>query len=336
MEIERGTRPTDMPEHVLPDLAPTPRMPAKIEDLGRRNLRAGVWRLADPKISLASMASITLGACLAAKDGSLSSLWLAVTVLGIFAIEIAKNASGEIIDFDSGADLDVAAEDRSPFSGGKRVLVDGLLSRGQTKAIAAAAYLAGIAAGLAIVALRDTRVLWLGLAGVACAFFYHAPPLKLSYRGLGELAVALCYGPLIAVGTYLVQRGDVTTQSVYASLPLGLLIAAFLWINEFPDYQADRGAGKRNLVVLLGRRRARWVFMGIVGAAGVGTFLLPFLGLPRASWLGGIALAPGAIASVILVLYPETTPRIIPAQKLTLLSFLLMALGTGAGALLGG
>lgn len=325
-----------MLERVTPDLAPPPRAPAKAEELGRRDFRAGLWRLADPKISLASMASITLGSCLAAKDGSLSPLWLAVTVLGIFAIEIAKNASGEIFDFDSGADLDVAAGDRSPFSGGKRVLVDGLLSRGQAKAIAAAAYLAGIAAGLAIVALRDTRVLWLGLAGVACAYFYHAPPLKLSYRGLGELAVALCYGPLIAVGTYLVQRGGVSPQTVYASLPLGLLIGAFLWINEFPDYPADRGAGKRNLVVLLGRRRARWVFPGIVAAAGSGIVFLPFLGLPRTAWLGGIALVPAAVASALLVLYPETTARIIPAQKLTLLSFLLMALGTGAGALLGG
>ena len=325
-----------MVDPLQPGLDSTPRLAADLGDLRRPDFRVGVWRLADPKISLASMASITLGSCLAAKDGGLSPLWLAVTVLGIFALEIAKNASGEIFDFDSGADLDVAAEDRSPFSGGKRVLVDGLLTRGQTKTIAAAAYLAGIAAGLAIVALRDVRVLWLGLAGVACAFFYHAPPLKLSYRGWGELAVALCYGPLIAVGTYLVQRRDVTAQAVYASLPLGLLVAAFLWINQFPDYLADRRAGKRNLVVILGRRRARWVFAGIVAAAGAGIFLLPFLGLPRTSWLGGIALVPGVVASAVLVLYPETTARIIPAQKMALLSFLLMALGTGAGAVLGG
>ncbi len=166
---------------------------------------SGFWRLADPKISLASMASIFLGACAAAAAGAIDFSWLAVTVIGVFAIEVAKNAWGEIFDFDSGADLAIAPEDRSPFSGGKRVLVDGLLTRGQTIAISAVSYAIGITAGLAIVLWREPAVFWIGVLGVFCAFFYHAPPAKLSYRGLGELAVAICYGPLVCVGSYLVQ-----------------------------------------------------------------------------------------------------------------------------------
>lgn len=164
---------------------------------------------------------------------------MALTVLGIFFIEIAKNASGEVFDFDSGTDLAVAAEDRSPFSGGKRVLIDALLTRRQTISIAAVSYLIGIAAGLVIVAYREPQILWLGVVGVALAYFYHAPPFKLSYRGLGELAVGLCYGPLITSGTYLVQLGTVTLEPILVSTLLGLLIAAFLWINEFPDYRVQ-------------------------------------------------------------------------------------------------
>ena len=175
------------------------------------NLRAGIWRLADPKISLASMASIFLGACAAAAAGPLHLGWLAATVLGIFAIEVAKNASGEIFDFDSGADLAVQANERTPFSGGKRVLVDGLLTRAQTKTIAALCYLLGSAAGLAIVIWREPAVLYVGVIGLLCAFFYQAPPVKLSYRDLGEITVAICYGPLISLGTYLVQRGEISS-----------------------------------------------------------------------------------------------------------------------------
>ena len=199
-------------------------------------------------------------------------------MLGVFGVEVGKNASGEWVDFDSGTDLAVADRDRTPFSGGKRVLVDRLLTRGQTKAVAAAAYAVSVAAGLAIVAFREPRVLWLGVVGVACAFFYHAPPVKLSYRGLGELAVALCYGPLIAAGTYLVQRGSVSREVVWLSLPLGALIASFLWINEFPDHDADRGAGKRTLVVRLGRRAASRVFALIVALAYVAVAALPRVG----------------------------------------------------------
>ena len=296
---------------------------------------AGLWRLADPKISLASMASLFLGACAAGREGPLSPLWLSLTVLGIFFLEVAKNASGELFDLDSGTDLAVAPEDRSLFSGGKRVLVDGLLTRGQTKAIAAVSYLLGILTGLAIVGGRERDVLWVGLAGVACAYFYHAPPLKLSYRGLGELAVAICYGPLICAGTYLVQRGRISSDVLLLSVPLGLLIAAFLWINEFPDYRADLGAGKRTLVVLLGRRRASRVFAWILSASTVLLALLPWAGLPPTVLFGLLGIVPGMVASRIVLHSPERSSSLIPAQALTLASFLLMALGSGLGLMLG-
>ena len=299
------------------------------------NFWLGLWRLADPKISLASFAGMFLGACAAARDGELSWRWLLLTVLGIFCLEVAKNASGEIVDFDSGTDLAVKPEDRSPFSGGKRVLVDRLLNRRQTIAIAAVAYLLGIVAGLIIVVYREPRVLWLGVAGVACAYFYHAPPLRFSYRGLGELAVGLCYGPLITSGTYLVQRGAITLEVVLVSLVLGLLIAAFLWINEFPDYQADLQSGRRNLVVKLGRpRAARW-FVVIVVVAAVFLILLPSFGVAVGVWLGAVFVVPAAIACVILLRYPWVTRREVPAQAMTLLAFVLYALGAGVGLLSG-
>ncbi len=292
---------------------------------------SGVWRLADPKISLASMASMFLGASVAARDGPLAPGWLALTVFGIFAIEVAKNASGETIDFRTGADLAVAVKDRSPFSGGKRVIVDALLTPGQTAVVAGVAYLLGIAAGLLIVALRTPDILWVGVAGVACAFFYHAPPLKLSYRGLGELAVGLCYGPLIASGTYLVQRGRGSPEVTLVSMPLGLMIAAFLWINEIPDCEADRQAGKHTLVVRLGRRRAGQVFAGLVAVAYAMLLLLPVGGVALGVWLGLIGVVPGIRAARTLLSYPADTAHVIPAQAGTLLSFVLMALGTGTG-----
>lgn len=296
-------------------------------------LGEGIWRLADPKISLASMASMLLGACIAASLGRLSAGWLALTVLGIFCIEVAKNASGEVFDYDSGTDLNVRPEDRSPFSGGKRVMVDGLLTRGQTWAVAGASYLLGALAGIAISAWREPAVLPLGALGVAIAFAYHAPPVKLSYRGLGELAVGLAYGPLICGGTILVQRGELPAWATLASLPLGVLIAAFLWANEFPDYASDREAGKRTLVVRLGRRRAGNVFAALVAAALVFTALLPLLGAPRGVLLGLFAGIPAVAAARTLRAHPYDTPRVVPAQARTLISFLVYAVAAGAGIL---
>ena len=126
------------------------------------NVGAGVWRLSDPKISLASIASMTLATGAATRAGDLSSAWLALTVLGVLAIEIAKNASGEVVDWDSGVDVAVRADERTPFSGGKRVIVDGFLTRAQTLRVAAVAYATGIAIGVVIATLREPRVWLLG------------------------------------------------------------------------------------------------------------------------------------------------------------------------------
>jgi 1,4-dihydroxy-2-naphthoate polyprenyltransferase len=298
-----------------------------------RRFWIGFWRLADPKISLASLASMLLGALVAARDGPLHPGWLALTVLGIVAIEVAKNASGEIFDYESGTDQAVAPEDRSPFSGGKRVLVDRLLTRRETAVISVGAYLAGVVAGLWIVGAREPRILWIGLTGLASAYFYHAPPLRLSYRGLGELAVAICYGPLIAVGTYLVQRGQVAREIVLPSLSLGLLIAAFLWINEFPDYAADLASGKRTLVTRLGRKKASRAFAALVAIAFGWLAALPWLGLSPGVWAGFVAAAPAIAAVRRLWTRFEQTPEVIPAQTRTLQTFLLFALATGLGLL---
>jgi 1,4-dihydroxy-2-naphthoate octaprenyltransferase len=303
-------------------------------EVPRSSFAAGLWRLADPKISLASFSAMFLGACAAGRDGPLSSLWLLLTVLGIFAIEVAKNASGDIFDFDSGTDLAVGPEDRSPFSGGKRVLVDGLLTRRQTAGIAAVAYALGIAAGLAIAAFREPRVLALGVLGVAAAFFYHAPPLRLSYRGIGEITVGLCYGPLLTAGTYLVQRGEIPREVLWISLPLGMMIADFLLINEFPDASADAQSEKRTVVVRLGRRRASVLFALVAATAFSLLLCLPLLGVERGVWLGMVGVIPAIRAGRLLRAHPEQTPQVVPAQALTLLSFLLLSLGCGLGLVL--
>jgi 1,4-dihydroxy-2-naphthoate octaprenyltransferase len=295
----------------------------------------GLWRLADPKISLASLASVALGTMAAAAVGPIHFGWLAATLAAVLAIEVAKNASGEVFDFDSGTDLAVRPEDRTPFSGGKRVLVDRLLTRRQTIAIAAVGYAIGIVIGAAITKLRSPDVYWLGVAGVACAYFYHAPPFRLSYRGLGELAVAICYGPLICMGTYLVQRQRLDVVPVSLSVPLGLLVAAFLWVNEFPDYEADRAAGKNTLVVRLGRRRAAFAFCLLVGVAFAIAALLPLFRLaPIATWIGMIALIPAIAACRRVLRNPENTASIVPAQRDALLSFVVFAAGAGLGLLL--
>lgn len=297
-----------------------------------RNFLAGFWRLADPKITLASMASIFLGACLSAAYGEIHPGWLAAIILGFFAIEVAKNASGDIYDFET--DMAVAQDDRTDFSGGKRVLVDGLLSRSQTWAIAIVFYALGIATGVAIVFFREPLAVWPGIIGLVLAWSYNGPPGRFAYRGLGELDVAICYGPLICISTYLILLGEVTRDVVLVSIPLGILIAAFLWVNEFPDYEADRKVQKRNLIVRLGRHRASRLLPLIQGSAFLMVALLPLAGLPRSIWLGELAIIPAAWVAIRVRQDPEQCYRHAPVSAGALVSFLLLSLGMGTGLIL--
>jgi 1,4-dihydroxy-2-naphthoate octaprenyltransferase len=294
----------------------------------------GFWRLADPKISLASFAGMAMAALFALADSGFAPGWLVLTVLGVLCIEVGKNALGEVVDYDSGTDQAVVPADRSPFSGGKRVLVDGLLTRGQCRAITGIFFITGITIGLLIVALRDSRVLSFGLVGVALAWYYHGGSIRLAYRGLGELAVAIAYGPLVVCGTYLVQTGQFSAPLIYASLTLGLLVAAFLWINQFPDYTADMATGKRNLVVRLGRESSVKVYVVMIVAAYMLLVLtaMYFEGASGMLW-GLVGIIPAIFAVVRLWANPGETSRIIPAQAASLASFLIMALGSGTGYL---
>ena len=298
---------------------------------------AGLWRLADPKISITSAASMSIGAALAAGHPHFSWAWLLVLGLAMFCMEVAKNAWGDVYDYDSGTDLAVKPEDRTDFSGGKRVLVDGILTRRQTWAIAFGFAFAGLALGALMVFGREPALFWLGAVGLVLGWSYHGPPLQLAYRGLGELDVVICYGPIIALSTYVLMTGQYAADPVWLAVPLGVLIAAFLWVNEFPDYQADLGAGKNNIVARLGKRRAARL-LPLIYLAGFATLaVLPVLtGMSAAILLGFLAAPAAAMACYWTWRDPESFHRHKPVQPAALLAFVLYSIGATVGVLVGG
>ncbi len=299
-------------------------------------VRQGVWRLADPKISITSVAAMLVGVAPAIRSDQVSPAWLVVTALSLFCMEVAKNAWGDVIDYDSGTDLAVRPENRTTFSGGKRVIVDKLLTRRQTWAVAALFGGAGLVLGAVIVVWREPLALLIGVIGTVLAWSYHGPPLKLAYRGLGELDVAVCYGPLIVLGTYLVQTHALSWPVFWLSIPLGLLIAAFLWVNEFPDYEADVGAGKRNMVARLGRQAASRVLPWIYAVAFALMAGLPWLAaVPRLAWLGFLALPFAALVCWHVWRQPEDFYRSKPVQPMALAAFNAYAIGVAAGVIWG-
>ena len=194
-------------------------------------------------------------------DGGL----VALALLGLACVHLGTNMTNDAWDFRSGNDLHV--RHLNPFAGGGRVLLRGVLNPRTHLAVALGFLVAGSLIGLYLVSRAGLPLLALGILGVAFAYFYVGPPLRLAYHGVGEIAVGVAFGPVTVLGTYFVAAGTFDPPAVVLSLTLGLLVAGVLWINEVPDIPADSAVGKRTLVVRLGVARSTVVFGGIVLAA---------------------------------------------------------------------
>ena len=289
----------------------------------------GLFRLVDPKIALASLVPFLVGLGLARSQGYAIPATIAISAFAaIFLVEVGKNAINDLIDFRSGADSAVTEDERSPFSGGKRVLIDGLLTQRDLVFIAWIAMLGAGVLGLRVALATTPALLLLGAAAAAVAVAYSIPPFKLSYRGLGEAAVFLTYGPGIVIGSVLLFGGRITGDVLAAAVSLGLIIANVLFINEMPDERADRSAGKNTLVVRLGRHHATDVF----GYVFVAAFALPLVMFLAGGHVALIGLLAGVIPADFAVwsLRAERVKPPVAAQTATLLAYVV----SGAGILI--
>ena len=188
-----------------------------------------------------------------------------LTLLGASLIQIATNMLNDYFDFKSGNDLQV--KHQNPFAGGGRVLTAGLIKPSTHLLVSSICLVVGCLIGFYFIYMFGlTQLFWLGLVGVVSSYFYVGPPFKLAYRGVGEFIVGLNFGPIMVLGAYYVQTGPLNMSLVplLASIPIGLLIAAVLWINEFPDMDADGAVGKRTLVLRLGYSKSVGVYMGLI------------------------------------------------------------------------
>jgi 1,4-dihydroxy-2-naphthoate octaprenyltransferase len=275
----------------------------------------------------ATIVPVLLGSALAWHDGYFHLGFFVLTLLGAVAFHAATDVINDYGDHKSGNDE--INQELTPFSGGSRVIQERILTAGQMLRLALVFYAIGITIGLFLAAVRGLPIFWIGLIGLALSALYTVPRVGLSYlgHGLGELAVGLGFGPVMVGGAYYVQAQRFTPQMWYASLPVGLLITAVLYINEFPDYLADKAAGKHTLIVKLGRRSSVpgyvILMLGTYGAiaGGVALELLPwpvliaFLTLP---------LAMRGIRG--LRQFHDQTPKLIPSNALTIQVHLLTGL----------
>ncbi|MFH1729838.1 MAG: 1,4-dihydroxy-2-naphthoate octaprenyltransferase [Pseudomonadota bacterium] len=193
------------------------------------------------------------------------NIWIFLaTLLGCIFMHGGANIMNDYFDTLSGADSNNAK--RTIFSGGSAVIISGEVTKEKMRNLAIIMYILGSLCGMFLMYKASNLwyvVLILGLIGFLLGFFYTSPPLKIIYRGFGELAIFIAFGPLICFGTYFVQTLELSFVPILISIPIGLLITMVLWINQFPDIEADSKVNKNNWVVRLGLEKSKDIYLAI-------------------------------------------------------------------------
>ncbi len=277
------------------------------------------WRAFRFHYSSASFMPGILGTMIAwTTDGEFHAGYFLLVMLGLVLNHLALNMTDDYYDFRHLVDV-FADDNENPYTGGSGTLSSGLIQPDEMRRVFTAFYVVAIGIGFFLGLTRGIFVLVLLAIGFFCAFFYTAPPIKFGYRGLGEVAQLICFGPAIGLGAYFVQAQRISWEAFWGTLPFGIMLFSMITINEIPDYFEDRKGGKRNLVVRLGREKGVRLFvvsllaayaaivagviLGKVPAPGLISLLtLPIayktISILRASYQDRVKLAPANLGMI--------------------------------------
>jgi 1,4-dihydroxy-2-naphthoate octaprenyltransferase len=270
-----------------------------------------------------SLMPVAVVAALVSFRGAWQGLWYVfLTALGVAGLHTGGNLINDYYDSFGSDPINRYA---TPFSGGSRVIQNQEFSAGFIRNLAFACLGLGVVCGLVLMYNGRPWVPFLGLFGLAAAYLYSASPVQLMSKGLGELTIFLAFGPVLSLGAYYAISGRLAPEGFFVGLPLAFVITAILWINEFPDLEADTAAAKEHLVARLGLKRARLVYAGLM--------LAPFLSLPflieifnfPSHLFGSLVALPLAVQAVRRSWQTSPTEEeFVPIQALTIKTHFLL------------
>lgn len=209
---------------------------------------------ARPKTLPAAFSSVMLGASIAYNDGYFSSLNTAIALICAILFQIGSNYVNDLYDYFKGADL-------NRKSGPTRAVTSGIITVEEMKKAIIIVFALSFVLGLYLVYDKGWIAFVIGILSIISAIAYTAGPFPLAYNGLGELFVFIFFGIFGVNGAYYINTGQFSSESLILSIPLGLLIANILVVNNYRDYEEDKINLKKTLAVRFGKRFALFQYI---------------------------------------------------------------------------
>lgn len=288
------------------------------------------WQAVQPHSFPASLVPVLLGSVIAWTQfgGSVNLGLFFLTLLGVLAIHAATNMSNDYVDFHRGVD-DLPRELVTPFTGGSRVLPEGLVKSSRHRQVFLGLYGVGAAIGVLLAFLMPEGwvILVIGWLFGPLALLYTYPPLALQYRGLGEGLVGIVFGPVLVFGSFFVQASVFVWEPLLVSVPLGLTVAAFLLINEMPERETDPRGGKKTVPAKLSLKGSMRLFAVLMGVAFAWIVLMALLQVLPILVLLALLASPLAFKAINILRRSEGRyPEHIGANALTIQTSLAVGL----------
>jgi 1,4-dihydroxy-2-naphthoate octaprenyltransferase len=283
-----------------------------------------------PQFLLLSVVLAFLGTCIAWYDGSFHLGYALLAFVGLLLAHISVNVLNDYFDYKSGIDLETK---RTPFSGGSGILPTAQLTPRQVFWLGMGSFLLIIPIGVYFVIVSGWLLLPLLVVAAICVLLYTPILTKL---GWPEWAPGVGLGALPILGTYFVQTSAYTMPAVIASIPSGILVHNLLLLNEFPDTEADRKAGRKTLPIAIGRRKASWVYSALTVAVYLWIIGGVLAGQMPAFSLLGLLTLPLAIKAIQGALNNEAMTKLVPGMANNVFVVLLTQLLMGIGYILAG
>lgn len=298
--------------------------------------QGALWlRMTRPGFLVITVVGVVLGLATAhAVTADFDAPKAVITLLLALLAHAGANVLNDYHDALNGADA-ANRQGLLPFSGGSRLIQDGVVTVSATHRLGWALTGLMVAGGIWLAWHSGTGLWVIGAAGLLLGWAYSAPPLALMSRGLGEPGVALAWW-LVVVGADYTQQGAFSALPMVLGVGYGLLVANILLINGFPDAPADAQVGKRTLVVRWGANGATALYGLVAIVAYGGLVLAAAQDWAPVSALWGLASLPlSLLAGISLARNQHQPQELRPAIVLTIAAAVVHGLGLSAGLVLG-
>ncbi|MFC1505508.1 prenyltransferase [Thermoproteota archaeon] len=196
----------------------------------------------------------TLGSTISwAVDQTFTSIIFFLVLFAVVINHLALNMTDDYYDYKHSVDQ-LQPGEKNPYTGGSGALSIKQINPQHMRTAFTVCYTITIIIGLYLTLKIGWPILAFGLIGIFCSLFYTMPPINFSHHGVGELAQLISFGTIIGLGSYYTQAQTITLEAFLATLPLGIMLFSMITINEIPDYQEDKQAGKLTLIARYGKK----------------------------------------------------------------------------------